>query len=193
MRKTYSTVMMLAMMVAALSFTACGGDDDDNDDIGNGGGDSSSSYIEVKFDGDTYREAIPEWICAQIDNMGTDSQGKKLTYTYDMVAHFKNNYGFNFMFGIVHYRNRADLLASSPGSYLCGGSISDRSILNNLTFYPLFELDGDEYDLVDGYHNVRSIQSVGGDVRIEGSFTTVFERRGDTKNIQGSYSILIPF
>ena len=29
MKKFYSTIMMLAMMVAALSFTACGGDDDD--------------------------------------------------------------------------------------------------------------------------------------------------------------------
>lgn len=30
MKKIYSTMVMLAMMVAALSFTACGGDDDDN-------------------------------------------------------------------------------------------------------------------------------------------------------------------
>ena len=29
MKRIYSTLMMLAMMVAALSFTACGGDDDD--------------------------------------------------------------------------------------------------------------------------------------------------------------------
>ena len=31
MKKVYSTVMMLAMMVAALSFTACGSDDDEVD------------------------------------------------------------------------------------------------------------------------------------------------------------------
>jgi len=37
MKKIYSTVMMLAMMVAALSFTACGSDDDDVDN----GGDAS--------------------------------------------------------------------------------------------------------------------------------------------------------
>ena len=29
MKKIYSTIMVLAMMVAALGFTACGGDDDD--------------------------------------------------------------------------------------------------------------------------------------------------------------------
>ena len=39
MKKLYSTVMVLAMMVAALSLTACGGDDDD---IDNGGGNSSA-------------------------------------------------------------------------------------------------------------------------------------------------------
>ena len=33
MSKLYSTIMMLAMMVAALSFTACGDDDDDEDDV----------------------------------------------------------------------------------------------------------------------------------------------------------------
>ena len=38
MKKVYSTVIMLAMMVAALGFTACGGDDDEVD---NGGGDAS--------------------------------------------------------------------------------------------------------------------------------------------------------
>ena len=37
MKKVYSTVMMLAMMVAALSFTACG----DDDDVDNGSGDAS--------------------------------------------------------------------------------------------------------------------------------------------------------
>lgn len=35
MKKFYSTVMMLVMMVAALSFTACSGDEDV---IDNGGG-----------------------------------------------------------------------------------------------------------------------------------------------------------
>jgi hypothetical protein len=31
MKKIYSTIMMLAMMIAALSFTACGGSDSDDD------------------------------------------------------------------------------------------------------------------------------------------------------------------
>ena len=39
MKKLYSTIMLLAMMVAALSLTACG---DDDDEIGGGNGNSSS-------------------------------------------------------------------------------------------------------------------------------------------------------
>ena len=41
---------MLAIIFAALSFTACGSDDDDN---ASGGG-SSTSYIKVNFNGKTY-------------------------------------------------------------------------------------------------------------------------------------------
>lgn len=46
MKKLYSTIMMLAMMVAAFSLTACGGDDED-DDIGGGSGTSSSTFTIV--------------------------------------------------------------------------------------------------------------------------------------------------
>ena len=49
MKKVYSTVMMLALMVAALSFTACGGDDDEVD---NGSGDVS---------------IVGEWECTNLD------------------------------------------------------------------------------------------------------------------------------
>ena len=39
MNKIYSTLILLALMVAALSFTACGGDDDEE------GGESSSALV----------------------------------------------------------------------------------------------------------------------------------------------------
>ena len=48
MRKVYSTVLMLAMMVAALSLTACGGDDD----VDNGKVDST---------------IVGEWECTNLD------------------------------------------------------------------------------------------------------------------------------
>lgn len=42
MKKLYSTIMMLAMMIAALSLTACGGDDEED----GGAGASASIYLE---------------------------------------------------------------------------------------------------------------------------------------------------
>ena len=48
MKKQYSTMMLLAMMVAALSFTACGGDDD----VDNGKVDST---------------IVGEWECTYLD------------------------------------------------------------------------------------------------------------------------------
>lgn len=186
MKRVYSTVMMLAMMVSALSFTACSKDGDDEGDFG------GTNYIQVKIDGKTYRESFSDWAIAQIDPLGSDSQGKKITYTYDMTAHFEDTEGFLFMFGITHYRNKTDLLASSPGSYPFARDINDDEIYNNLAFTCLYELDGDEYNAVSGIHQVKSIKSDGSDVRVEGSFTAVFKYKGDTKNIQGSYSIVIP-
>jgi len=50
MKKLYSTIMLLAMMVAALSFTACGGDDG-----GNGGGDNPPTGGKtLSYDGTAY-------------------------------------------------------------------------------------------------------------------------------------------
>ena len=48
MKKLYSTIMMLAMMVAALGLTACGGDDED--EIGGDGGGSASSTFTIIYD-----------------------------------------------------------------------------------------------------------------------------------------------
>ena len=53
MKKLYSTIMLLAMMVAALSLSACGGDDED-DDFGVGGSSSSSTLKMVSSKGEEY-------------------------------------------------------------------------------------------------------------------------------------------
>ena len=85
MKKVYSTITMLAMMVAALSFTACGGDDDEVD---NGGGEASivgmweCTYFD--FDSD-----YPE----QFDNAGMqigDRVRFKSDGTYE--ADYKSGY-----------------------------------------------------------------------------------------------------
>ena len=55
MKHVYSTIMMLAMMVAALGLTACGGSGggsfDDDDDFGYGGGKATKT---LKIDGESY-------------------------------------------------------------------------------------------------------------------------------------------
>lgn len=48
MKKLYSTIMLLAMMVAALGLTACGGDDEDRDG-GAGGSINPSSSSTIKM------------------------------------------------------------------------------------------------------------------------------------------------
>ena len=51
MKQIYSTLMMLAMMVAALSFTACGGDDDEDEDESK----NSRDYLTlIKSNGEKY-------------------------------------------------------------------------------------------------------------------------------------------
>ena len=51
MRKIYSLMMMLAMMVAALSFNACSSSDDDGDGIDVK---KDDKYITIKFDSFTF-------------------------------------------------------------------------------------------------------------------------------------------
>ena len=53
MKKLYSTIMMLAMMVAALSFTACSKSDDD--EFG-GGGDDENQYFQITINGETIND-----------------------------------------------------------------------------------------------------------------------------------------
>ena len=187
MKKVNFMITMFAIMFAALSFTACGSDNGDDAT----GGDSSEGYIEVKFNGKTYREAINNWEYAQIDPVGKDDQDRKLTFTYDMQAHFENK-GFSFMIGIVHFRNRSELLKSASGSYPCAKDILDDSFYNNLTFVPKFHLDGDEYDFERGTHQVKRISSAENAVYVEGSFTASFKLNSDRQTVSGSYKIRIP-
>ena len=49
MKKLYSCIMLLTMMVAALSLTACGGDDD-----GDGGYDFKQDYDVLQINGVQY-------------------------------------------------------------------------------------------------------------------------------------------
>ena len=56
MKQLYSTIMMLAMMVAALSLTACGGDDDSDDGVNN-----SSTTFTIAIDGNKKEMSQETW------------------------------------------------------------------------------------------------------------------------------------
>lgn len=65
MKKIYSTIMLLAMMVAALSLSACGGEDKD-DNGGGGDGGSSSATFTITIDGNKH-----EYLSDYLDNWGS--------------------------------------------------------------------------------------------------------------------------
>ena len=67
MKKLYSTIMLLAMMVAALSITSCGGDGDD--DGGNPGSDPSSTF-SITYDGEKNEVDNVQWIDPHFGNGG---------------------------------------------------------------------------------------------------------------------------
>ena len=73
MKKLYSTIMMLAMMVAALSFTACSSDDDED------GGDNGSMLV---LDGYKMRHSL---------NTETNTYDATITQRYNNM-HFSFNY-----------------------------------------------------------------------------------------------------
>ena len=56
MKKLYSAIMLLAIMVAALSLTACGGDDEDD-----GNSSSSSSTFTITIDGNMKEMSQEVW------------------------------------------------------------------------------------------------------------------------------------
>ena len=67
MKKYYSVLVMLAMMIAALSFTACGGDDDDN--TNNSGG-----------------NVIGTWECDAQKEIGIELEGTSSTHYFQFKA-----------------------------------------------------------------------------------------------------------
>ena len=133
MKKVYSTIMMLAMMVAALSLASCGGDDDENDNgNGNGGGiDDSRDFIEVTVNGHKYSHTM-FGIYAELPL----DDGLILTSTTEDVFYED---GFSFFFSLAHYENSSKLLSSSLGSHSIRNSWYYDGA-TNLCFYPIYKV-----------------------------------------------------
>ena len=87
MKKLYSTIMLLVMMVAALGLTACGGDDDEN--IGGGGSSSSSTFTIIYDDGGEQvfthdSDLAIQALCATFGNL--EINNPKGSYFYMMIG-----------------------------------------------------------------------------------------------------------
>lgn len=135
MKKLYSTIMMLAMMVAALGFTACGGDDEGDDGI-------SSSMIVGTWK-PTNVEGWPNELLEKGD--GSIMQFKKdgsfiVVYLEDkeiekgdwilrndkLTMHYKND-GFTFVYDVIR-GNKKELVLAILGMTLYLERISDSEI-----------------------------------------------------------------
>ena len=81
MKKLYSSIMLLAIMVAALSLTACGGDDDENGVDGDGS--SSTTLKDLKGNWTTVS-------CSYIPESFDDSSLANVSFLidYDGIYHF---------------------------------------------------------------------------------------------------------
>ena len=114
MNKIFSTLMMLAMMVAALSFTACGGDDDEDEfgdtsfligtwSVTSGQGlfddyfdDDEPEYVQIKSDGTYINVQFDDglyitkgtWRATDTELIMKETEGDiKGTYTYKILNH----------------------------------------------------------------------------------------------------------
>ena len=112
MKKLYSTIMLLAMMVTALSFTACGSDNDEEDEVGNTNSSflvgtwsvdeedsyedefeyvqykSNGTYINVQYDEDGLYISKGTWKANDSEIIMKETEGdlKGSTYTYTILS-----------------------------------------------------------------------------------------------------------
>ena len=119
MKKLYSTILVLATMVAALSFTACGGDNDDEIDTG---GENSSVLVGTwdavssrYYDNKGWEEIEDEtgyWVFTETtvtDHFGEDDlyDGQTLNYTFDGK---KLVIGGVFIWDVIKFTNNTMVL-----------------------------------------------------------------------------------
>lgn len=83
MKKLYSTILVLATMVAALSLTACGGDDKD-DEIDGGVYYDDNEYFEISINGENYTDKT--WCGSVVINLGQKRKNGMDVYAYGGVT-----------------------------------------------------------------------------------------------------------
>jgi len=192
MKKLYSSIMLLAMMVAALSLTACGGDDKD-DDIGggDGGGFGSSNYLEVTIDGKKYTQLFGLPFVAVTLPSDVD---RSLWLSSSVEEEFGGN--LNFGIAIYHKSDINALLSSSTGTYNVIGNKKSvwqqASDIHNLTLQLGYRNGNGNCEVTNGTHRVTSIKKKDNDsVIISGTFTASLKDSKSTYEVSGNYQVTV--
>ena len=191
MKKLYSSIMLLAMMVAALSFTACGGDDEEDEIGGNGGGISSTNYLEVTIDGTKYTQQYGLPFVAITLPSDVD---KSLWLSSSVEEEFGGN--LNFGIAIYHKRDINALLSSSTGTYNVIGNKNSvwqqASDIHNLTLQLGYRNGNGNCEVIDGTHKVTAIKKKDNDaVSISGTFTASLKDNKSTYEVSGKYQVTV--
>lgn len=191
MKKFIDYLFIVLLVVLPFSITSCSDDDSDG---------GSSDYIEVTFNGKTYRESIPGFGYTIQNGTETDSEGRRITITRGAADSFSDKYGFTFMPEIAHFSNKADLMAAKPGTYLhkddfWGNIWEGDTPVENFTLVTELEIFESDtyYELKNGQHQVTSIKEVGNNVQIEGTFNGTYYCDENNKQceIQGKYRMTL--
>lgn len=162
MKKYYSTIMMFAIMVAALSFTACDGDDDED----NGG--SSKRKKTLTIDGEAY----------YCDECSTVSQGSHLWLTINAIGGVKDGYFLKKELTVV--------LRPSRVSELSVGEMFDYNAISIYGFRNWNEIVINHYnwDAISGRIAIREITET--TLTIQIIKLVIKSRRGVIKTIDGT-------
>lgn len=193
MKKFINYLFMTLLTFLPLTLTSC--NDDDNDNLKG----ETSDYIELTFNGKTYRGSIPVFGYVILDDTETDSEGRRITITNVVVDAF-DKYGFSFMPSISHFAKKSDLMSAKTGEYLhksdFGNIWEGEFNVENFTFVSDLEIfdDNTYYELIDGKHYINSIKETGDEwVQIEGTFTGNYYCSENNKEceINGKYRMTL--
>lgn len=189
MKKLYSTIMLLAMMVAALSLTACGGDDDDSDD--GGGSLSSQDYLEVTIDGTKHKQVFNLPFVAITLPSDVESG---LWLSSSVEEEFDGNLDFGI--AIYHKSSINALLQSSLTTYNVIGN--KKSVwqqadeIHNLTLQIGYRNGHGNCEVTNGTHRVTAIKKKNNDaVIISGTFTALLKDNKSTYEVSGKYQVTV--
>lgn len=193
MNRFFNFFFMVVLALLPFSLASCSDNDDDAAGEGNG-----SDFVEITFNGKTYRGNIPAWGYAILDNDRTDQAGKSISITNVIIDNFSTKHGFFFMPGIAHYAQKSDLLNAKPGMYPHRCEFNslgqwDTSCENFTLVTNLESADhNDFFELQNGTHQVKSIKEVGGKVQVEGVFDGIYKNDNASQyNIRGKYRMTL--